>query len=141
LFSSTSQTDNAGLALYELPKSSASFTDIALNESFNFGSVQWVSGGLVVDAVSVGHRGEATVHQVAISGSNGTVSGTTSLWSRRNRQIEGPAQYWVQNGTIISPYYYGGLALWRYPKGGRPTKIIGAPNGFFGVTVSVARHR
>jgi hypothetical protein len=127
--------------LFELPKGSGSFTDISLNKSFFVSSVQWVGGRLSAAEFIGGHHGEQPVYQIQISGSSGTVSEPTLLRSRHDRKTT-TAQFWVQGGTILSFYYWGGVGLWRYPKGGRPTKVIGAPYGpDYGMTVSVSRHR
>jgi hypothetical protein len=126
-------------ALFELPEGGDSFADISLSKFFWVGSIQWTGRSLAAAAVIASSRGKQPVYQIKISGSTGKVSGPTLLWSRRDRKNEDALQFWVQGGTIVDPRpYYGGLEFWRYPKGGRPTKVIGGPRGFYGVAVSVA---
>jgi hypothetical protein len=126
--------------LFELPEGSSSFTDISLNQSLTAGSIQWSGGGLAAAALNGNHDGKQAIYQIQISGSTGTISGPTLLWSRRDRRNRDEVQFWVQGGTIVGPDYNKGLELWRYPKGGRPKKVISATVLFYGITVSVSRH-
>ena len=134
----------------ELPNGSGSFEDISTNLGTNPGSVQWNDGNLVVGAYD-GYEGTQNVYRVKISGTSGTVVGTTALrdWSRKYyRQYLIFAQFLIAGGSIIGPTFLGGQGLrpsfWRYPKGGKQVKVFRPPGfrmtdaGGAGVALSVA---
>jgi hypothetical protein len=126
----------ASNVLVELPEGTGGFKGISLSKSFDVGSIQWTGRSLAAAAITPTSRGEQPVYQIEITGSAGTVSGPTLLWSRRDKKNADAVQFWVQGGTIVGPDYDRGLELWRYPKGGKPTEVIDAPVLFFGVAIS-----
>jgi hypothetical protein len=126
-------------ALTELDTGSGTFKTITLNKRVDFlDDLQWDGKYLAVnDFYETG-----TIYRVQVSGSSGTIKGTTSL---------GDAQFygywtWLQNGTFISPIYTGYdrdslMDFWSYPSGGNPKKKLPHRVGnrrISGVTVSVA---
>jgi hypothetical protein len=132
----------------ELPEGEGSFKNIIAN--LNAGSLQWNKGNLVVAAYD-GSEGIQNVYRVKISGTTGTIVGTTSLQYNLHNKHEKYlifGQFWVQGASIVGPNFHGdrGLrpSLWRYPKGGKQVRLFGSPGfrmsigGGAGVTVSVA---
>lgn len=121
----------------KLPQGSNTFANITVNESLLADSLQWFKGQLIVASNPSKTRGPKTIARVALSGSEGTVVGTTLL--------NGPhgfanAQFWIQGKTIIGPGAKQlNLQCWHYPAGGNPSKILQEHNGAWsGVVVSVA---
>ena len=112
--------------LRELPHGSQSFATIALNAGIVSGSLQWYGGELLVSSWTA-KKSKDTIEQVEISGSTGTVVGTTVLESKGRRRSVG--QYVVDGDTIVGP---GGsdkyIEFWNYPAGGEPTKNLGRGN-------------
>jgi hypothetical protein len=128
-------------SLAELDTGSGSFTTITLNEKVDvLNDLQWDGKYLAIDDFYY----TGTIYRVQVSGSSGTIEGTTSL---------GDAQFfgywtWLQDGTFISPIYTGShfdkqMDFWSYTAGGAPTKELPrtdfkAPGPIRGITVSVA---
>jgi hypothetical protein len=129
LFCDAYSTDDRKFALYELPAGSSNVTTIAVNAgSLEAGPVQWDGTYLAVGSGATGD-----LSQIQISGSTGTIEGSTVLagtgwvW-----------QFWIVNdaGTkkpkqakrLIAPTYAGSspaeAAYWNYPAGGDATKAI-----------------
>ncbi|HLY03059.1 MAG TPA: hypothetical protein VKR56_11280 [Candidatus Cybelea sp.] len=115
----------------ELPRRGGTFRNITLNERIKKpGSVQWDGTYITI----TDERARA-IDRVKVSGSRGTIVGTTMLdgW-RTSRRGE---QSWLQGGTaIVSPDAHNlrQIGFWPYPAGGNPTKII---TGYFGGTFYV----
>ena len=83
-----------------------------------------------------------TIDQVSVTGSGGTVVGSTHLSARSNLLV----QFWIQDQTVIVPYgmlsrRVKKVGFWPYPSGGSPTKVLAKLDSteLFGVTVSVAK--
>jgi len=127
--------------LAELDTASGTFKTITLNRRVEFlDDLQWDGKYIAIDDFYY----TGTIYRVQVSGSSGTIEGTTSL---------GDAQFfgfwtWLQDGTLISPIYTGShfdkqIDFWSYPAGGTPTKELPrtdfkAPGPIRGITVSVA---
>ena len=128
--------------LIQLPKSASTFRTFALPDTVgNPGRVQWdgtyiaYQGGYPVNAIS----------RIAISGSTATVVETVNV--KVPRRV---APSWFYDGKVIVPYNIHNvhptvIGVFKYPKGGAPTKTIRnyppykkATIDFNGVTVSVA---
>lgn len=119
----------------ELPKGSASFTTIALNQNITEpGQVQWDGKHL---AVGDSGLSPSVIYRFSIEGSNGTEVGATTLGG--SMEVK---QFWIQGGTIIGPSYdFGstpGVGFWLYPGGGNVRQTITLENPF-GATVSLAK--
>ena len=120
--------------LAELPQGSSSFTAISISKKRlpNFGTLQWDSGVLLMAS-------KTRVYQLQISGSTASIVGITT--------VKGGKPYsWVYDGTLIEPYGHDKeIAFWKYPKGGKPTKVIGQVSRYFekldGVVVVVPPSR
>ncbi len=124
--------------LAELPSGGTSFTGIALDRSIGLlGAIQWDGKNVAVEDVSTD-----TVYQVSVSGSTGTVVGSTQLSSRSNLLV----QFWIQGQTIVAPEgtkprHANKVGLWPYPGGGSPTGVLSniGSTELYGATVSLAK--
>jgi len=132
--------------LDELPKGSSKFVEMALNANIDGGAgIQWDGKDLAIGAyVPNGSTYTPVIYRFSISGSQGTLVGTTTLGS--------PAyitafQFFILNGTLIVPNWYivssfekKNVLFYNYPQGGSPTmtltKRITEPRG---VVVSLAQ--
>jgi hypothetical protein len=129
--------------LDELPANGNSLIEITLNKGIFPTSIQWNGGGLAVADGTSGSHGEEAIYQVLVQGTNATIESTTWLWSRGNRKEPG-VQFWIQGKNIIGPGHTfstkGRIEFWRYPRGGKPTKVIQPPGaaGLTGAVVSIA---
>jgi hypothetical protein len=135
------ESKNSHFALSELSKGSSTFTSITLKglKTSNPGNVQWVGKYLTV-AVPGAHR----IYTVQISGTTGTVVGTTVLDGWKTGAAR---QSWIQVDRVVAPDGDGSdsrkLGIWKYPAGGMPIKIlsgfVGPRHSINGVTVSLAK--
>jgi hypothetical protein len=111
----------------ELPGGSKKFKKISGLESIGYaGGVQWDGKYL---AVADGLEHAAAIYQVQISGSKGTIVGTTEL----NDSLQ-VLQFWIQGKRVIDPDQSAdNVKFYHYPAGGSPTKTITGnfddPNG------------
>jgi hypothetical protein len=140
--------DSATFELFELPEGSYNLTKIAVNYSgLKSGPVQWDGKYLAIGSGATG-----TIYQLQLSGSTGSVEGSTSLsgtgwvWQFWIAKTQGGKR--VPQGTrIIAPTYAGSdgaeVAYWSYPAGGDPTKTI--TNEYFsqpdGATLSTIKKK
>jgi hypothetical protein len=118
----------------ELPAGSKTAKAIILNQSIVLpGAIQWDGKHLAVgDQVSI--SGPSKIYEFSISGSAGTLAGTTPLANSCD-----VLQFWIQNARVIaandcsqSVMYFG------YPSGGTSTKTItDSLSEPVGVTVSL----
>lgn len=119
--------------LFELPKKSTTVETIAVSGTLpKAGPVQWDGQNL-----AVGSGASSTIDQIAVTGSSGSVVGSTTLYG-----AGWVWQFWItKRGTrIVVPTYAGTSAAevgyWGYPAGGSATKAI---TGFYqpdGATLS-----
>lgn len=132
---------SGGYALVEMPKGSYTFKSIKLVGPPSFWyDIQWAGKYLAVS------YGPTVIYHVAISGTKGTVIGSTVL----NGPVSGiEVQFWIQGGAIIEPYGTGDLpdnvGFWRYPSGGKLRKKLDGSNfgnaELIGTVVSPATSR
>jgi|HubBroStandDraft_2_1064218.scaffolds.fasta_scaffold04397_4 hypothetical protein len=122
---------------FELPHGSTKLQNLTLNQSFeHVGAVQWDG-----KYVAIGDDVAQKIYRFAISGSTGTLEGTTSidgLSISYQWWIMGP-RVLVPNTAFISYKSVGEVLYYEYPKGGSALKTVSdgddtAPNG---VTVSL----
>jgi hypothetical protein len=134
-----------GDELTELPRGSSSFIimDFSKNETA-LRNVQWKGRYLVVGGAPVSgkHGSPEPVYQVSVSGSEATVVKTLQLVVSRERSDN--AEFWVQGRTIVQPVDSGKqIAIWAYPAGGNPLKLIASKGAekfdTLGVAVSPAK--
>jgi hypothetical protein len=102
----------------ELPAGTKQFANITLNEPFAVGSVQW--DGQYVTIAGVGGHGANEILRFQVSGSTGTVVGTTTL--KGNGRRFRYSNYWIQGATVIKTGAISGL--WSYPRGGKPIEYL-----------------
>jgi predicted aconitase with swiveling domain len=126
----------------ELPAGGTALEAVQLSNNISPSSMQWVNNELVIGGGEGTTHGEMPIYKVQISGTSGTVGAPILLWSRGNRRPAPNVQFWTQGNRIIGPGLKGGsnrlLEFWKFPQGGKPTKVIPsrpAPD-LFGVTVS-----
>ncbi len=103
-------------AFAELPKGGTSLKSITLNQTFvNAGAVQWDG-----KYVAVGDDGAQKIYQFTISGSTGTLEGTTNLGNAQS------VYQWVINGKKVvgSDDLPNTVWYWDYPAGGSAIKSI-----------------
>jgi hypothetical protein len=112
--------------LAELPKGGKSLKRIMLNQQIEYpGGVQWDG-----QYMTVGDYKTGIIYRFTVSGSHGTVEGSTTL----DKGL-GTRQYWIENGTVVGAKYiyrhgYGHghvIGFWQYPYGGDPIKGIPSP--------------
>lgn len=134
-----------GGGLDELPFGAGVLESITLSKRIAPSSIQWdtMRGNLAVSDSQGGPRQPGEIYQVEVSGSSGTVSGPTVLKTPHNYR-PGP-QFFVRGSRIVGSAKKGeDIDFWRYPDGGRPSKIIHRPGGatdLAGVTISAAPSR
>ena len=125
-------------SLAELPVGASKFTKISLGLSDSAGPVQWDGTYITVE----NPISDPKIYRIAVSGSKGTVVGTTKLGRRVGRY---PAYSWIQGDTVIAPYgpstKNGIVGYWHYPKGGhRPYKSLNSAGYAQYVLVSAAQN-
>lgn len=131
---------NSNEELAELPRGSASFTVIPLNQGWVIGSLQWDGKYLALDVPTGRPNHEpSTVYQIAVSGSQASIVGKTVLYSRRgDRNYQVDCQMWIHRNTIFAGQWTEeALAAWHYPAGGKPTLGYKPKHPVCGITVSV----
>jgi hypothetical protein len=118
--------------LDELANGSSAFTTITLNQSIGEpGDVQWHGKSLAVGDQSIN-----AIYQFKISGTTGTLEGTTNLGA-----AEDVFQFWIIGGKVIGADNEGNdVGFWTYPAGGSPIKTL-KNHVYFpeGVTISKAK--
>lgn len=132
-----------GIAIAELPKGGSSLTEVNLDKVLqgNPWQVQWAGSYLAVESV-YGKNG--TIYRLSISGSSATLVGKTKLTGARH-----PRASWINGNRILVPYGprrngSSKVGFWRYPVGGRASRVIGAKDlgsdlsPFNAVTISIA---
>jgi hypothetical protein len=121
--------------LEELPSGSKKIVTIHLNQGISpFGNLQWDGRYL---AIAGGFQGALKIYQVEVSGSAGSVVGTTPIDGVR--QI---GRMWIEGGYVVAAIIKGlhtTLGFWSYPSGGTPVKRVRDGDHFYfdGVTVSI----
>lgn len=108
--------------LYELPNRSKTVETITMSGTLpKAGPVQWDGQDL-----AVGSGASGTIDRIAISGTSGSVAGSTDLGGGTGWVW----QFWITKGgtRLIAPTYAGTapaeVGYWSYPAGGDPTKTI-----------------
>lgn len=132
LFCDAYSSDSDKFALFELPKGSSTVTTVSVSGASNLraGPMQWDGKYLAFGSGATG-----TIYQIALSGSTGSVEGST--------QLDGTGwvwQFWIAGARVVAPTYAGSggaeVGYWKYPAGGAATKTI---TGFYqpdGATIS-----
>jgi hypothetical protein len=127
-------------AFAELPKGKRLFTNITLNQTFEFpGGVQWDGKHIAVGNQAGYYEQANVIFQFTISGSSGTAVGAT--------QLDGSCdvvQFWIVGKRVIGPDYCDNdVGFWKYPAGGNKIKVIlgngRSQGGPIGSVVSAAK--
>lgn len=123
--------DGSAFEFAELPSGSATLASIALNQSIQFpGGVQWDG-----KYVAVGDQEAPYIYEFTISGSAGTLVGSTPL-----DDTDDVAQFWKQGPRVVAPDFLNNeVQYFRYPAGGTATKAITGINTPIGSTVSMGK--
>ncbi|MGC1379982.1 MAG: hypothetical protein WA814_03020 [Candidatus Baltobacteraceae bacterium] len=137
----TGISDSGYSRLVEL--SGGTFSNVSLNVAILFsGAVQWDGKYLAVEQGPYRARVPVTIYRLKIAGGRGTVKATVSLSSDKNSPSPYP-QFWIAGGTIVQATdHEREIAIWNYPSGGSPEKVIQRAGGLYlwGTAVSVAPH-
>ena len=127
----TPPSDNPQVA--ELPKGSATFTNITLNQNLggnNVSALLWDGTTLAVAS-----QDSAVIYQFQISGSSAKEVGSTQL-----RGSSAVSAFWIENATLYAPVYansVGSVNVYPYPAGGKPSKKYYAAVAPWAATVSI----
>jgi hypothetical protein len=121
----------------ELPSGRKTLTNITINADIAAGGgIQW-NGQYITFGNA---NGPGVIYEVQVSGSQGTVEGSTTLANTSN-----VFQYWIQgtrvaatNTISFGPTPDGNFGIWNYPAGGKATKTIEGLEKPDGVTVSLS---
>ena len=118
-----------------LPKGSKTFTDISLNQDIcGFGRIQWDGQYMTIEKCP-----DRVIYRVAVSGSSGTIVGTTIL----NDNTKGPVgEGWLdlQRSLVIVPesHQQHDVGAFTYPGGDKTTQSKTHLRRTWSVTLSVA---
>jgi hypothetical protein len=122
------------IELATLPKGGKALTNVTLNEDIGAwiaGAVQWDGQHLAVGGSALDSR-EEVIYQVDITGSVGTVVGTTPL--TETHQWGG--EFWIDGATVVAPTFrqarprVASVRFYAYPAGDSPTKSL--THGLYG---------
>jgi hypothetical protein len=132
----------SGIVFAELPNGSKTFKSIALalpKSATAPGGLQWANKYLATAAAD----GDA-IYEYRIDGERAMPVHSTPLNGLSNGS-SGLSQFWIVGGTAVAPggtvkYPKGLVGFFRYPAGGKPTKLVtGRLDNPWAVTVSPAR--
>lgn len=138
---------NPGLS--ELAKGSSAFAKLTIDSKVGQpGQLQWYGKYLTYEDVqgNQNNQRKGIISRLSISGSVATIVGQTTLKKVPNVLTQSS----IYNGSLIAPYSVTGpnpknLGIWKYPRGGKPSKRITkfgdfdkTDFDFAGVTISVA---
>jgi hypothetical protein len=120
LYCDAYSSDNHDFALYEIAKNSAYAQAVSVSgtSGLRAGPMMWDGKNL-----SFGSGAGGSLYQIALTGSGGSISGSTVL------QGTGWVwQYWIIGKRVIAPTYGGSastiVGYYKYPAGGVATKAI-----------------
>jgi hypothetical protein len=124
--------------LLELPSGGSKLENITLNHSVGFpGGVQWDGKYVAIGDQAYEKPNQSAIYQISISGSSGTVEGTTPLSG--SCQVLQFDITMVQGSKVIGPdSCKNNVRLYKYPSGGSATKTLTDFQYPVGATVSPA---
>jgi hypothetical protein len=125
-----------GFAFAELPAGSGSFTNISISTPiYQPGGVQWDGKYVAVGDQYYGKEPASAIYQVSVSGSSGTVVGTTLL--KQGIDEVQVVQFWKHGPKVVGGNALGqDVDVWHYPAGGKAKKLITGLKIPYGATVS-----
>jgi hypothetical protein len=116
--------------LVELPKGSSSTRSIALNGRVGFpGGIEWDGTYVAIGDQAYQHRRKSAIYQVSVSGSTGTIHGTTVLAGCDVLQFAISTAV-VRERALLGAEALGpdacenSVGFYSYPAGGAPQKIL-----------------
>jgi hypothetical protein len=121
-----------------LPKGANTFTDISVDGSLQLCfAVQW-DGSHITFAKMPFRDGTVRIDRLQVTGSSGTIVGTTKL-SSFTKHFDG--QTAIFGDSVVQPYSrkLDRLGIWPYPGGKAMTASVDVGTEINGVTVSAAR--
>jgi hypothetical protein len=133
---------NQNVYLDELASGSSTLKTITLNETIQFFSIQWDGSTLELSSPrGAPWNGPIAIYRVRVHGTKGSVVAKLLL-GRAFKGGDG-TQRWIQGGTIIGVDGFQRIAMWKYPQGGKPTKVVKIVGSRvpWGVAVSPGQHR
>jgi hypothetical protein len=125
----------AGQIFAMLPKGSKTFTDISLNQDVcGFGRVQWDGQYMTIEKSP-----NRAIYRVAVSGSSGTIVGTTTLNDNTKAPV-GEAWFDLPRSLVIVPesHQQHDVGSFSYPGGNKITQSKTHLRRTWSVTLSVA---
>jgi len=116
----------------ELPRNSATFTDITLNATINYAEdIQWKHGELVVGNTYQNNQ----IYWFKIKNGIGTEVGYPAALTHGY----GVLQFWIGGKVLIGALpAYPNVSFWNYPAGGLPIYDIAFGSGSYPVGVTVS---
>jgi hypothetical protein len=117
--------------LIELAHGQSTFTSITLNQRIKFaGGVKWDGQHL-----AIADQDASTVYEFTISGSGGTLVGSTPLNGAKDI-----VDFWIRKGVLYGPDAANkAVGFFSYPAGGSPYNTLVGFNTPFGAAVSPAQ--
>lgn len=133
---------SVGFAFAELPKGKKTFTNITLKGANLYfpGKVLWDGKHVTVGDQECGGKYPYTTCIYQTTGAGGKIIGTTVL-----KDSGDIVDLWIYDNTVIGPDFQGQAAnevrFYKYPAGGKPTKILKGKAFYepIGAAVSVAQ--
>ena len=118
----TSAPPSTAFQFQELKKGSNTFVNVALDQAVQApGQVQWDGQFLAVGDSGVK---PSVIYQFSVTGSSGSVQGTTIL----RGTTKSVRQFWIRKGKVVAPDYgkddKSFLGFYKYPAGGSPNQTI-----------------
>jgi hypothetical protein len=125
-----------GFVLAELPTGSGKLQTISLNGTIDFpGGVAWDGSYVAVGDQYYQGMHTSAIYQVSVSGSAGTVEGTTTLTDACD-----VLQFAIATKTVVAPDDCSSSAgYYDYPAGGSPTKTVSGLTYPVAATLSLAQ--
>jgi hypothetical protein len=81
--------------------------------------MQWVGGDLAVEDAGASGTSTAVIYRFSISSGSGHTVGITTL-----KSSDSEGQFLIDGNIVIGPLSAGGVGVWPYPSGGKPTNVI-----------------
>jgi hypothetical protein len=125
----------AGNEMYlaELRKGATTLTNISLSKTISLsgmGQIQWDGHAMTVEDLT-----NSAIYRFQVSGTKATVTGTTRLYGWNFPTLSS-----IQGSTLVIPTGSSGgsVGYWKYPGGGKATRLVKAPAGLRAVAISLA---
>jgi hypothetical protein len=130
-----------GFVFAERPVGSRSVKRVSLNQSVGFpGGVQWDGKYVAIGDQFYQTQHMSAIYQVSVSGSTGTVQGTTLLSGACDVMQFAISSLGNEGSSAIAPDDCRNSArFYNYPSGGSPTKTLGGFQYPVGAAVSLAQ--